>query len=125
MDTIYYLLSAFNNLPAWTRWLFVLLALAAVFGIGATLSPTVGLIIAIGLFVVIGLVSLFLFLIRRSREKKAAAFGGDMQVQVGATPAAISDPAKRAQLESLRTNFQKGIERFRAAGKDLYRLPWY
>jgi hypothetical protein len=42
-----------------------------------------------------------------------------------ATPEALNDPARRARLADLRKNFEKGVERYRATGKDLYKLPWY
>lgn len=125
MDVLYQLLGAFSSLPAWTRWIFVILSLAVVFGIGATMSPMVGLIVAIGLLLVVGLVFGFHYLLKRSREKKAAAFSENMNAANAGAPSAISDPARRAKLEDLRRSFQEGIEKFRGVGKNLYDLPWY
>ena len=42
-----------------------------------------------------------------------------------AAPHGISEPARRASLDDLRRKFEQGVAKFRAAGKDLYSLPWY
>ncbi|HEY8750583.1 MAG TPA: type VI secretion protein IcmF/TssM N-terminal domain-containing protein [Tepidisphaeraceae bacterium] len=42
-----------------------------------------------------------------------------------ALPHGISEPARRAALDDLRKKFETGVAKFRAAGKDLYSLPWY
>src|SRR5437879_4583734 len=99
MDLIYQLLNAFGSLPAWTRWVFVAFTVAALLGISFVMTPAVALIVLGGLLVVGLLVGGFLLLVKRSRQKKAAAFGGDLQGQTGATPGQISDPARRARLD--------------------------
>src|SRR6187549_1028099 len=120
MTILYALLGAFQSLPAWTRWIFVALGLAITLGFGAYLDTTAAIIVLVGLFVVGLIIAGFWVLIKRRREKKAAAFGGDLQQQSATTPGGIADPARRARLEDLRRNFEKGIETFRAAGKNLY-----
>lgn len=125
MNIIYLLLGAFSGLPAWTRWVFIGLSIASTLGIGLFLSPTAAIIVVIGLVVVALLVAGFWLLVRRARQKKAAAFGGDLRQQTATTPGEIADPARRARLEDLRRNFEKGVEKFRAAGKNLYEVPWY
>src|SRR3954468_9883833 len=42
-----------------------------------------------------------------------------------AAPQGISEPARRARLDDLRRNFEQGVEKFRAAGKNMYSVPWY
>ena len=42
-----------------------------------------------------------------------------------ATPQGISEPARRTGMDDLRRNFETGVAKFRAAGKNLYSLPWY
>ena len=125
MDVLYQLLSAFNSLPAWMRWVFIAISLAGVFGFSALFTPTVGIIIAVGLLLVIGLIAGLQWWLKRRAEKRAAAFGGGMDAQLAGAPAALSDPARRAKLDDLRRNFQAGIEKFKVAGKNLYALPWY
>ncbi|QOI99986.1 MAG: hypothetical protein HRU70_05595 [Phycisphaeraceae bacterium] len=56
---------------------------------------------------------------------KRSPFTRLIRSAAGAQPAGVADPAKRARLDDLRRNFEEGIEKFRAAGKDLYALPWY
>jgi hypothetical protein len=124
-ELIFFLLSSFSNLPAWTRYLYMGLYFMTVVGVSLVISPKLGIIVAIGIGVIALVVGGFLFLVRRRRQKKAAAFGSDMQQRAAGAPAAISDPARRARLEELRQSFDKGVAKFRAAGKDLYQLPWY
>ena len=57
MDILYQLLGAFNDLPAWTRWIFVAVSLACILGFGAFFTPLVGLIIAGGLLLIAVLVA--------------------------------------------------------------------
>src|SRR5688500_9342198 len=125
MTIIYALLGAIQSLPAWTRWVFVGLSLAVTLGFGALFDTTAAIIVIVGLVVVGLLVGTFWAVIKRKRERKAAAFGGDLQQQSATTPGGIADPARRARLEDLRRNFEKGVETFRAAGKNLYEVPWY
>ncbi len=125
MDVLYQLLGAFNGLPAWMRWVFVSISLAGIFGFSVYLTPVVGIIIAAGLFLVIGLIAGFKWWLNRRAEKRAAAFGGGIDAANTGAPAALSDPARRAKLDDLRRNFQAGIEKFKVAGKNLYDLPWY
>src|SRR5207237_5276905 len=42
-----------------------------------------------------------------------------------AAPRSISDPAKRADLDKVRSKFQTGLQEYKSRGKDLYALPWY
>lgn len=57
----------------------------------------------------------------RKGEKMSAALGQHNT----AAPTSISDPGARARLDDLRKNFSEGVEKFKAAGKDIYSLPWY
>ncbi len=49
----------------------------------------------------------------------------DIVAQSAAAPQGISAASRRAALDDLRRNFEEGIAKFRAAGKDLYSVPWY
>ena len=125
MEVIFFFLREVGQMPAWTRWIVVLLMLLTTLGCAQYLTPIVGLIVGIGILAVVGLVALVRYFIAKRRNKKAVEFGGDLQGHSGATPGAVTDPARRARLADLRKNFEKGLEKYRATGKDLYKLPWY
>ncbi len=57
--------------------------------------------------------------------RKAMPFSQTVTRAAGSTPNSISAVANRAKLDDLRRNFESGVAKFNAAGKDLYRLPWY
>jgi hypothetical protein len=82
-------------------------------------------IIVVGLLVAALLVGLYMLLQALARKRRAASMGGQLTQHSSVTPRGLSDPAQRAKLDNLRQTFGKGIEKFRAAGKDLYSLPWY
>lgn len=65
------------------------------------------------------------FVLKRREEGKSTPFLSLVKASAGAVPQAVTDPAKRARLDDLRRNFEGGIEKFRAAGKNLYAIPWY
>jgi hypothetical protein len=115
----------FTKLPLSVRVALCALSGASIIGLVAMVDMSVLWIVILGM----ALVALALTLYakwRKSREKKrAAALGGDLAANSSSAPQGVSDPARRAKLDDLRQNFQKGIEKFRAAGKDLYSLPWY
>jgi len=120
---IYYAFSIFSGLPKWLRWVLIGLLIIGLLSLWIMISPTVALIVLGGLLIVLVLVAIFLFFVKRAREKKAAAFGGELRGQSGS--AQIVDPARRARLEELAQSFEKGLEKFRAVGKNLYDMPWY
>lgn len=76
------------------------------------------------LFVAIGLAGYFGWR-GFKRKQQAARMTNEMQQHTTASPRAISDPAARARLDSMRQKFDKGITEYRSRGKDLYSLPWY
>ncbi len=74
---------------------------------------------------VIILVMLFALLVKWLRKRKADPMQRDILGQAASTPAGVSAASRRAALDDLRRNFEAGIAKFRAAGKNLYSLPWY
>ena len=82
-------------------------------------------IIAIGMAVVAALLVLFRQTLKRRKKRKAAPMEQGIVDQSAAAPQAITEAGRRARLDDLRRNFEEGIGKFRAAGKDLYSLPWY
>ena len=119
------LLSSFVSLPAWLRNTIYILGALSLVGIGIGFSPTVALIVAVGVLFVVVVLGIYSYVLKRRREARTAALGGELQQNTQATPSAISDPARKARLEDLRKRFQQGLEKFKAIGKDIYRLPWY
>ena len=115
----------FRQLPFWVQTQILTVATAAVVGFGLKYDWTVALVVAawiVGIVVVLGG---FYAALRYFNARRATAFGGEINQQNTLTPRAISDPAKQARLDDLRRNFNGGLARFQAVGKDLYKLPWY
>ncbi len=83
------------------------------------------LIVAAGLLLVGLAVLLWALYGKWKRRQRAKVLSGRLASHSSSAPAAISDPASRAKLDDLRQNFSRGLEKFHAAGKDLYSLPWY
>jgi hypothetical protein len=82
-------------------------------------------IAVLGLALIAGAILLWRLWLKWQTRKRAAALNSQLTEHSSTAPSSISDPARRAKLDDLRQNFAKGIERFRAVGKDLYSLPWY
>jgi hypothetical protein len=125
MSELYSLFESFVSLPTWLRnctYVFAALSLA---GVGFAFSPMVALIIAIGVLFVIVVLGIYAYVLKDRRSKRQAALGGQLEQNNLATPLAINDPARKARLEDLRKRFQEGLDKFKAVGKDLYKLPWY
>ncbi|HEY5742118.1 MAG TPA: type VI secretion protein IcmF/TssM N-terminal domain-containing protein, partial [Terrimicrobiaceae bacterium] len=118
-------MSSFSNFPVWLKSSIGIFALLVLVGIGLGFGPIVSLIVAIGLLFAIVVLGIYSYLLKQRREARQTALGGELQQSAFATPAAVSDPARKARLEDLRRRFQEGLNRFKAAGKDLYKLPWY
>lgn len=88
-------------------------------------SPQMFYYLMIGTAVLGLLMALFYWLVRKSRSRKARPMEKSLRDNTGATPQGVSEPARRARLDDLRKNFEEGVEKFKAAGKNLYSLPWY
>ncbi len=82
-------------------------------------------IVAIGMAVVAALLVLFRQTLKWRKKRKAAPMEQGIVQQSGAAPQGITEAGRRARLDDLRRNFEDGVKKFRAAGKDLYSLPWY
>jgi hypothetical protein len=123
MKGVFYLLKAFGGLAVWVRIVILVLLATTIIGAAAFFGVRVAALVALGLLLLAVLCGLYLLLTFWVQRRQAAELKGEL-----ATTAAhrgLSDPAARSRLEDLRRNFVKGIEKFEAAGKDLYDLPWY
>jgi hypothetical protein len=78
-----------------------------------------------GILLVVGLLALYRQALVVMKRRKAAPLTRGILRNSAATPHTLNEPARRAKLDDLRRAFEGGIEKFRAAGKDLYTLPWY
>lgn len=81
------------------------------------------LAIAAGMLVVGLLILAWQFLIQLADRGKSGPFA--KMIAGSASGGQIADPAMKARLDDLRKKFEEGIEKFRAAGKNLYAIPWY
>ncbi len=88
------------------------------------MGPAAWIVIA-GAFVVLLLIMGFVLLVKWSRKRRANPMEREIVGQAGAAPQAVSAASRRAALDDLRRNFEAGVAKFRAAGKNLYSLPWY
>ena len=88
-------------------------------------NRTAMLIIVIGLVIVGCLLALYKAILGWVRKRRANPLSQGLSGNAAAAPQGISEPARRARLDDLRRNFEQGVEKFRAAGKNLYSVPWY
>jgi type VI protein secretion system component VasK len=88
-------------------------------------NSTALVIIALGLVLVVALLYVYRALLGWMRKRKANPLSQSLAGNAAAAPQGISEPARRARLDDLRRNFEQGVEKFRAAGKNLYSVPWY
>ncbi len=82
-------------------------------------------IVAGGILLVALLLFLYRAILKMLDKRKASPLSQGIAGNAAAAPQGISEPARRARLDDLRRNFDQGVEKFRAAGKDLYSVPWY
>lgn len=88
-------------------------------------DPQVFIIIGIGLAILAALVLGYRWLLKKRKARKSKPFEQQIASSGGATPREVSDPSRRAQLDSLRKKFEEGLRVYRQRGKDLYSVPWY
>ncbi len=88
-------------------------------------DPRVFLFIGIGLALVAGIFIGYRWLLKKRQARKSKPFEDQIANSGGATPREVSDPSRRAQMDSLRKKFDEGLRVYRQRGKDLYSVPWY
>ena len=100
MNELFYLLGSFVNLPPWLRnTIYILVALSLV-GIGVGFSPTVALIVGIGVLFVVVVLGIYSYVLKHRREARTAALGGELQQNTQVTPlcdqrSGAQSPARR------------------------------
>jgi hypothetical protein len=125
MFDLYYIFSSFLNLPNWLRNTVYVLAALSMLGVGLAFTPTIAVMVAIGLLFVVVVLGVYAYALKAHREKRQAALSQEIEQNTVVAPRGINDPKRRADLDSMRKKFQEGLDKFSAAGKSLYKLPWY
>jgi len=119
------MIEQFAQLPQGMKVLMAAMTGTSILAIVAMIDARAFIILGLGLLLIAVAVLLWRLWMKMQARKRAQALNSQLTANSAAAPSAINDPARRAQLDDLRQNFGKGVERFRAAGKDLYSLPWY
>ncbi len=120
------LLQGYANMPAATKIVIAVLALAFAGAIVMIFGGALAIYVVLAGLVVIGLMmGLYRGILSMMARRKAAPMERSISSNAGMTPLGITEPARRARVDDLRKNFDTGVEKFRAAGKNLYALPWY
>ncbi|MDR0901245.1 MAG: hypothetical protein LBM92_00550 [Opitutaceae bacterium] len=114
----------FDSVSENLRYVAMLLAGSAIAGKVLFADKAIVTVFAIGFLIMAALMFLF-DTVRRIGKKKSQDRLAAQLSDNSSGSSAVSDAARKAKLDALRQNFQKGLEKFRAAGKDLYSLPWY
>lgn len=83
------------------------------------------LIILCALVALAVIMLIYWVILRWLAARRANPFNQTIAVAAGTTPQSITAAARRAQLDDLRKNFDLGVAKLKAAGRDLYTLPWY
>ncbi|MGA8657727.1 MAG: type VI secretion protein IcmF/TssM N-terminal domain-containing protein [Chthoniobacterales bacterium] len=123
MKELAYLFKAFASLALWVKVVILVLLATTIVGAAAFLGVHVAIIVALGILILALLLGIYLLLIFWVRRRRAAEMRGE--IVSSAAHRGITDAALRARLDDMRRNFSLGIEKFEAAGKDFYELPWY
>lgn len=113
------------NLPKPVQITLAALTGTSIVGLLGMIDYKLAIIAATGLVVLAALVAGYFILRKWWEKRQSSAMRGQMQQHSAGAPSGINDPAKRAQLDALKRNFDSGIEKFRTSGKDVYKLPWY
>lgn len=119
------MLNKFQQIPKAMQLLAAGLCALALLAGTALVGKTAFLIAAVGIALVTGAIFAWQLYIKWQGQRRTRAMTGHLTAHSSAKPGSISDPAQLAQLDRLRENFARGIEKFHAVGKDLYSLPWY
>ena len=80
------------------------------------------LILAAGLAIVAAMVAAVYWVRAKKAKARSSLLGRAMP---GSTPGSISKAESIAKLEALRREFEKGVQKFKDAGRSLYSTPWY
>lgn len=119
------MIEQFQEMPKGMQIAMAVMGGTSLLGIAAMIDSRALIVVAIGLVLIAFLVVLWRLYLKWRARQRAKALSGQIGQNASSAPSAVNDPARRARLDDLRQNFQKGVSKFQAAGKDLYSLPWY
>jgi hypothetical protein len=118
-----YLFGVFSGLATWVKVVILSLVATTIIGFAAFFGAQMAILVGLGIIFSALVVSLYLLLVFWVRRRRAAEMRGELVAS--AANRGITDAALRGRLDDLRRSFSRGIEKFEAAGKDFYGLPWY
>jgi DNA polymerase III delta prime subunit len=119
-------ISSFMNLPTPIKvGLLVVSGGGVMTAMWYILPPQILWIVFIGIAVIVLLLLLYRYLLKWRKKRRAAPMERGIVDSAATTPQGISEAAHMARVDDLRKKFEDGIEKFRAAGKNLYDFPWY
>ncbi len=122
-------ISSFMNLPTPIKAGLILMSGGGVMSAIWLIFPgefwRVFMFLGIGIAVVVLLLLLYRYLLKLMKKRKAAPMENGVINSASTAPQGISEAAHMARLDDLRKIFEEGIQKFRAAGKNLYDFPWY
>ncbi|MBX3385378.1 MAG: hypothetical protein KF768_02275, partial [Phycisphaeraceae bacterium] len=120
------LLGRFSSLSLVGKALVLLGVAAVIVPLAVIFRGSVALFVVLGgLVLVVLMLAAFQGVLSARRRKNSSPFEQALAQAGAATPVGISEPARRARMDDLRKSFDSGLEKFKAAGKSLYSLPWY
>ncbi len=118
-------MDSFLNLPTPIKAMIALLMGTSLLGAVAMIDPKLVAIVAIGLVVLAGALVAYHFFLKWAAARKSKQLAGSIALHGTAAPNAISNPNSHAKLDAMKRSFQVGMDKFSAAGKDVYSMPWY
>ena len=119
-------ISSFANLPMPMKiGLMVVSGGGIMTAVWYILSPKLLWILFIGIAIIVLLLLLYKYLLKVLKKRKATPMERGVIDSASTAPQGISEAAHMARVDDLRKKFEDGIEKFRAAGKNLYDFPWY
>ena len=83
------------------------------------------ILLAVSVLIVILLLAVYAVILRQRRHKRAERLGREIRQGIAAAPQGVNQADMIARLDDLRKKFEKGLDTFKAAGKDMYSMPWY
>ncbi len=105
--------------------MFVLAGGTVMGAIGLAVDWKTAMIVGAGFVIVLLMLLAYFWILKLLTRRKSRPMEQMILENSGASPNAISEPARRAKLDEMRRSFETGVQRFREAGKNLYALPWY
>ncbi|HWA24646.1 MAG TPA: type VI secretion protein IcmF/TssM N-terminal domain-containing protein [Lacunisphaera sp.] len=117
------MIDQFTNMPKGMQILVAVAGGGGLLAVATMFDARIGLIVAIFLIVITVAIFVWQFFTKWRAKRRGKNLSHELASNTA--PASVSEGANRAKLDSLRTTFNEGLQRYAAAGKDLYSLPWY